>query len=338
MCDFPRFKLSYLFLYLLFCIMVQTNCVAPEQQEPTVISTIQTPSTIETPQLIKTAVVEEIMTITPTSTYTPIPTLTSFPTPTFVPATATPTITPVATLSVQEEGVFLSTLMANNNNCELPCWWGIMPGKTENQVARDLFASQGIDEWISSFDGTYRILNLGYPYGDSPYYSSDIIVQFWVEDGLIEFINVEGSRRQAEDKYLFTQNWQQYNLSQILRRFGMPSYVILNPEVSADSGTFFYQLGLSYPSLGIEVSYIIEPSVLVNGSRQICSDFEQVNYIYLTLFPPERVADVPVAIIPNHTEAYLSWETVTESTLEIFYEMFQDADVPTCIEVDINSS
>lgn len=177
-------------------------------------------------------------------------------------------------------------------------------------------------------------MDLGYPQGNSPYYSGDVGLQLWVEDELIQFIDVEGSRRQDEDRYLFTRDWQQYNLSEILRRFGMPFYVTLVAEVSADPGPHYYQLGLSYPSLGIEIRYIIAPSVLNSGKEQICSNFEHVNFIHLILYPPERVADVPVDIIPNHLDVYTPWEAVTGSNMETFFETFQDADESVCVEID----
>lgn len=333
MSDLCRYKICYNLLLVIFCLVILANCTTQKELEPTSDVPIQSSTEVVIIQPTVTLGSE----ITNTQMPTPVSTETAamvHATATFTPVAATPTITPIATLSVLEEGEFLRMLMANNGNCDLPCWWNITPGITEDQAARDMFASQGIDDWIASFDGTYRIMSLGYPYADSPYYSSDVLMQLWVEDNVIQFIRVEGSRRQDEERHLFTRDWQQYKLSSILKSFGIPTYVTLTPEISADAGPSYYQLRLSYDSLGIEVSYIVAPEVSNGGKEQICSDFEHTNYIYLVLYPPERVTDVPVNIIPNHLDDYISWEAMTGMNLENFYETFENANESVCVEID----
>lgn len=111
------------------------------------------------------------LSITSTNTISSLPTeIAAFPSskPTRVLITTTspnptPTFTPVATLSIEQEGTLLSSLLANNGGCELPCWWGITPGLTGVVEARDFFVLQGVDDWVESFDGTYALIGFGYP-------------------------------------------------------------------------------------------------------------------------------------------------------------------------------
>ena len=70
-------------------------------------------------------------------TFTPLPdvkpsetaTLTHTPTntPTLIP---TLTWTPLPTLSAEAAHAKIKELLKTNGGCELPCWWGIIPGKT----------------------------------------------------------------------------------------------------------------------------------------------------------------------------------------------------------------
>lgn len=330
------FKPHHCVWFLFFYVMTLTSCGSPEEQESTPIAIPQTPTPIGITQVPQTAVISVTNTAIPTFANTSTPTVILSSTPTSIPPTITPTITPIPTLSVQGEGVLLSELMASNGDCEIPCWWGITPGQTNAQAARDMFASQGIDDWVPSLR-TY-LMSLGYPHGDSPYYSGDVSMRFGVEDGLIQFIDVTGNRRQGEDGYLFTRDWQQYSLAEMLNFFGIPSYVTLTAEIPADAGPHYYKLGVSYASLGIEIHYIIAPLALNYGKEQICSDFEYVNFIRLILYPPDQAADIPVGIIPNSLDVYTSWETETGSNLEAFYEMFRDMNHPLCIEIGSNTS
>lgn len=253
MAALSRRGLRRTFWLLTFGVIALAGSTAPEQQESAMVAATQVFTPSPTYQPTGTTFV------TPTSTITP--------TPTPPPPTAIPTVQPVPTLSVLEEGALLSELMADNGGCELPCWWGISPGQTAAQAAKSMFASQGIGRWDASFDGSYSVISLGHPYADSPYYSSDVSLKLWMEGELVQFIDVEGRRRSGEDSFLFDQDWSQYNLAGILGSLGKPAYAALFAEIPADSGPHYYQLRLSYPSLGIEIWYLIAPLPLSNGGE-----------------------------------------------------------------------
>jgi hypothetical protein len=251
----------------------------------------------------------------------------NLPTSTSGPPTGTPTITPAPTLSPEQEGDFLSSLMSNNGGCELPCWWGVTPGQTGEQEARDLFASQGVDDWTFSDDS--RILGIGYPRTDNSGYFRDVIVQFWVDDNLIQYIGVEGSYRRELNSF-FVRDWQAYSPAEILGRYGIPDYI----EFVEVENSPYFRLGLSYESGGIQISYIMPFESLNNGNRKICLDLENVDHIYLSLYFPERTSQVPVGIIPTRLDNYTSWETATGLSKEDFQQLVENDISPPCIEVD----
>ncbi len=92
----------------------------------------------------ETEVVIKRQTITETSAVTITKTFQPTRTPTFEPSpTPLPTWTPIPTLNTQDAHDYVNKLMETNGECEfLPCWWGIIPGKTTWMEA---------DQFLSSF-------------------------------------------------------------------------------------------------------------------------------------------------------------------------------------------
>ncbi len=78
----------------------------------------------------------------PTATIKPVTiTATRQSTATRIAITATLIPSPMPTLSLEEKEIVTSELYKTNGNCELPCWWGIVPGETEWQTAKLLLNS-----------------------------------------------------------------------------------------------------------------------------------------------------------------------------------------------------
>lgn len=251
------------------------------------------------------------------------------PADTPAPSTSTPTTTPVPTLSPEQEGAFLSLLLGNNGDCELPCWWGVTPGQTGSQEARDLFASQGIDDWVISHDENYALMGLGYPKSGSSSYFRDVIIRFEMENNLIQYIGVEGNYRRELNSQLL-QDWYSYSPSEILKRFDIPSYI----ELVEVENSPYYRLTFSYELLGIEISYIVPFKSLDNGKSEVCFDLQNVDFIGLSLYSPENTKDVPVGIIPNRLDSYTSWETTTGLNKENFRQLLEDDRNLPCVEVN----
>jgi hypothetical protein len=116
-------------------------------------------------------------------------------------------------------------------------------------------------------------------------------------------------------------------LAEILNRYGVPSYV----EMVKIPNSPYYRLETSYMANGIEVSYIIQPTI-ANDEKLVCPNIETIDSIHLTLYPPEQINDIP-RIIPNRLDDYSSWESITGSDLDTFYETFRYLNNSTCVEV-----
>jgi len=302
-------------LLLAGCLLAQEN--VPEATNIAESVSVELVTPMATVTATPTTIV--IPTLTATSTATSSPTKTKFP-PTSTP---TPTPTPVPTLSTVEEGELLSALLIGNAGCELPCWWGVIPGQTSAQVARDLFASQGIDDWTVSFDGTYVITHFGYP-GEDGRYFPHVTVQFNLEYNIIQWVGVSGNYNQEEVRSLFIRDWQSYSASALLNRYDMPTYIEFAPVENSP----YYRLELTYASLGIMITYIVPFERLENEEVRVCFNPEVVGYIYLTLFAPDAENSTPYPV-----DESIFWEVATGLDGETFRQMFLDTSTPPCVEV-----
>lgn len=313
-------------------LVTLTSCLSPRGSMEFFPTSTAVQSMTPPPEDITDTIINSTKTpMVPTSS--PVVNLTpSFiPTSTVVFPTSMSSFTPIATLSIEEEGAFLSELMSNNGGCELPCWWGITPGETTEQSAQNQFVRWGIDQWYPS--GSYRLVGLGYAYPNSSYYIPETAVKFWVDKRIVEFIHVSVQHPTQGVEMEFYRDWQYFQVDKILNRFGLPNYLGLNAGIP-EAGVKSYILHFFYPNHGIEISYVIESELLDNGQRQICFEFSKYKFITLNLYQPGRLDNIPEQIIPNHLENYTSLEEVTGLTIEGFYELYHSADDTPCLLVN----
>lgn len=237
------------------------------------------------------------------------------------------TLTPIPTLSVEQLGNLLSELMDTNADCELPCFWGVRPGITTVQEAKDIFENQGV-EW-----GENTII-LGYARGDGSFYYPDVFVSFSIMNDIVEAIRVEGTRDQYDLAFKFTEDWNQYNPAMMLARFGMPTEIYLASPFFAEANVpNEYQLSFSYPSLGIVIDYSIVAEALGTGRSKLCFAIDHVQKIFLNLNVPDDLNEQNISG-PDMAENVKSWEEATGMSVEEFSDLLMDSENQKCVEVD----
>ena len=247
-----------------------------------------------------------------------------------LPPTVTATITPAATLTIEEESDYLSELMTHNGSCELPCWWGIVPGQTQVQAARDKFAQAGVDRWSEAFDGQYAQLFLGHEREEIPYYLADVGFRLYPGHGTVEIIHVLAGGIQGIPSD-FLQEWQPFALSTVLTNYGVPSYIQFEEIPRTEPGTPQYLVVVSYPETGMEFQYRVPAERLADTSDRVCLDLKSVLSLEIVLFVPSRIEDVPFTLVPKLTE-YKSWKEITDTENVVFYDIFA-REGPACIDV-----
>jgi hypothetical protein len=167
-----------------------------------------------------------------------------------LPNTASPieTLTPAPILSTvlshQDAYKVLQELYEDNGDCQLPCYWKIIPGETLWQDVSTFLSSMGR---IYGPGGTTKVASYSVVFEGIDDPIGGIAPTFWVETGVVKAIALNGNEvRQDFD----------YSLSGLLKEFGEPEEIWIRPIAESGDNQPFYYLVLMYPSKGILVNLL----------------------------------------------------------------------------------
>ena len=265
----------------------------------------------------------------PTSTVTLTPQLTATRRPTLTQTPAsTPTVTPTSfpTLDSKAKLDYVIRSLKTNRGCELPCWWGITPGKTKWNEMLNSFAAQGID---SRDEGQ---LNLGVVDRSAP-----LDVTFQQENDLVQAIDVKVDSYDTLGHPQYADAWHRYTLDQMLSQYGIPTQVYLELTIGAGDWSpgmkQSYDLWLAYDNKGIAIRY---PGELIRDNRGyfVCPVFGNVGGIEIRLQSPN--SHTPVVKLEMGYQGYEvngSLKELTGINPQEFYEMFTQVPPQGCLLV-----
>ena len=134
--------IKYSLILLLFISMVLSGCLKNN------VNTEADPTKVETTETVvmETKLVQSTtLALTPTRQETTYPTITKIVRETSTP---TPTIT-VTWVPPTLNDYSIQTLIDTNGNCELPCWWGLVPGVTTKAQSLSFLEKIGINNYKS---------------------------------------------------------------------------------------------------------------------------------------------------------------------------------------------
>jgi hypothetical protein len=243
---------------------------------------------------------------TPISTSTP----TLAPTPTL---TLTPTITPLPTLAPDKAKEKIAQLWKENANCDLPCFWGIVPENTRIEEVQNLFKSLNI--FLADMDdGTFDA-------GISSEGGLDGYVTFSVQDQVVQGVQIDLSSLQFNK--VPAEDWSAFNPKKVLAQYGTPSNVeffVSTPHDGNDSyKIFWYDMLLYYENIDMMIEYgfgIPHPQ----NSFHICPNLQGKNsFDYVTISLGKQVSDPSL----SHGTPL---ETSSSITLEDFYRILTTKD------------
>ena len=266
------------------------------------------------------------------------------PTPNLKLPTQTPiptfTLEPIPTLTSEQEANLVTTMLESNGGCELPCWWGIIAGKTTYKGALALFTSLGISLGNAG-------LTLDTPH---PKHTFDYRLNVGLDDtgSVIQSIKAVGEvynslTYEGQLSARFTHDWQRYAWSQILAEYGPPSQVRINLSSTNYSTPASYKLILFYESLGMAIQYDgLAKDIDVQRVRA-CPRFENITGIHVTLISPKQskalldTALPPDPLLQNTTgvrviDLWPSLENATGMNVQTFYKTFKDVKSQGCLE------
>lgn len=170
--------------------------------------------------------------------------------------TPSPTIilTTFDTLEPAQVTETLQPLMKDPMNCAVPCFWGIIPGKTSFDKARTFFSQLGFTpfEGINPNSGVY-FYSISYD-SDTGHDSS---VTFHIKNNLVEDIKVTPNIPEPKDGS--PREWIAYSPETLIKRYGSPSSVRFT--VSS------YGVAGSPQNIGINmIMYFDTPDLIVHYS------------------------------------------------------------------------
>ncbi len=186
-------------------------------------------------------------------------------------STVIPTVTPLPTLNSQEAEKTIAALMNTNNDCEAPCFWRIIPGKTTYKEVKNYLWYMGTEIWETTIDGN-EIVQGSYNL------QNDIEVSFisYFQDGVVE--SIRASITSPNNINTNNRQWSAYSPETLIARYGPPSEV----KVEIDRGPAqAFSMVMFYETRDLIIEYvgykILQHS---EGEPEICpliADFTHVS-------------------------------------------------------------
>lgn len=244
--------------------------------------------------------------------------------------------TPMPTLSPEEALRFTMDLY-ENNNCDLPCWWGVIPGKTDWRDAWQFLRqfTTNNQPWQLAFhenksSPNYYIfkayLNVPKSTNQEHYFTlNDLYFKINKETFKVDYIHVN------------TGNIDAYIIPNILNKYGMPQEVYIDPAWSQLEYYNGISILLYYPQYGFLSSHFTTVGNDDWTKPQITACFQK--YTELSIWPQERQIDIQklatlgISSVSEITIKYLKpLEKVSDFTIAKFYATFSNNNLQPCIQ------
>lgn len=267
-----------------------------------------------TPQLTKSP------DVTPSVAQTTLPTSTATVEPTAT-RTSLPTLSPV------EGETLLRSLLQTDENCPLPCWWGIHPGVTTWQEIEPFLESFASEMYRSSNPRSSLVsyeLNFYFPNREAPTTSHWAL--YYIEEGTVSDIelNVSNSLNGSST----------YSLRTVLGKYGAPEEVWIGTYDNTPSGVRPFRITLIYSGRGFVVSYETR-NVRKEGEAIVGCPLEPLPLAFLWLteegsaitFEQARSATLHI----GDDQLYLPLSEATDLTIEEFYQLFTETTGDNCL-------
>ncbi len=297
--------------------------------------------TMEVPKTSNGENALSLFTVTPqVMTHTPLPASVTV-TKQAMSLSVTPTMTPTTQPTADNEQASIPTppgkglkeqvlwLYETNNGCQLPCWWGIVPGQTDWQTAKELLSRFDQDIYRNTLPSGEIYYGVNIPLPLEVFSEDRTELGVLVRDGIVVAIQTSVSIGDTPPDHL-----SQYMLSTVLTTHGQPAEVWLSTSFAPfEHNELPFDMLLFYPEKGIMALYNdngIKEGDIVRGCPQ--QDPARV----FTLWSPtlgwtfEKVKNDSSA----YNVAYLPLEETTELSISEFYETFKNPDNLTCLETE----
>lgn len=247
-----------------------------------------------------------------------------------------PLFTPLPTLLVDEQESYIKEFLEAKTDCQLPCWWGITPGKTSWQDSETLLRHLGATiKQFQSETGEYNygVLLRGLPELDLSFYDNV------TPNSIVDKIFVSGNKGGGQDQKEFEDFWKSYSPKEIMTKYGVPSRILLDTIGTlgnTGTGKHGYTVWIFYDSLGFMIRY--GGFIADEETFRFCFNLNQgandIHHIELTLqhqgyaFPLEH----DDSILGSASPRGLPLQDITGISVEKIHQLFTQIEKPYCLE------
>ena len=274
------------------------------------------------------AVISPTTTIRTAATYSP--TLRTLP-------TITPTFTPQPTLTTGEQDIHVRELLKTNAGCQLPCWWGISPGKTSWKDAEHFLRYLGATIGQTELE-TGATLHWAKLQGNSSYISPGFI-EGEVQEGIVDTIFVGGNHSGTQNQSDFESMWESYSPKQIVTKYGVPSRVLLDTTGEtglSPTGANGYTIWIIYDQLGFMIRFVgfVADLPVYHFCPELQKGADDISHINLTLQYPDNPLPLEWddAILSTQPSRAKSIQEAAGISVDEFYRLFTQTDEPACFD------
>jgi hypothetical protein len=207
----------------------------------------------------------------------------------------------------------LNKLLLDDTECSALCLWGIIPGRTTSDEAKNIFRNYGMNnEIITNNDKVY--FNIRHEFTSGLTISANLPII----NNIVESISLQISPERQ--KLGIEREWLAYSPETLVKRYGAPSRV----DFSADWGfpTPTIEMVMYFDDKNFIIQYISEP--LINQEKyQLCPLTMQFDTVRLwmgknPIYPPSKG---------------LSLEEVTSFSLDEFSKLLNTEPTNACFEL-----
>jgi len=259
-----------------------------------------------------------LQTIVPINTFPPEPTQTRIFSPTFSP---------------QDGARVFHEWVWGNNECELPCWAGITPGKTTWQE------SMNIMETMTGYLSLDSYLNVECAFGPcneirwalyENFYATGYVYSKLPENKIhLLYIEIDNSNE--------ADNLNLISLQEMLQIYGRPSTVLLSAETDLPGGDAYLILVLVYPENRFIVTFTSFAEI--NNEMMIVCNPSNIQTLVVVDNKEQLMSVDAIANAEETKNLHVDvWHKPVEDamgmSIDTFYETYRDSD--SCINTPVN--
>jgi hypothetical protein len=253
-------------------------------------------------------------------------------------------------MSLAEQNQYWIDLISTNNECKLPCWLGLIPGKaTEDDISSLLYPISGRHSALPTTDYVRKDSIFTVETSDG---FPELYFDLFDQNGILlrVYVVTDSLNRPPSDPIYapqLTEAMQIYSLDQVLTIYGKPSRVLIGVKSGpAEAGApWLYHLFVVYDNLGFMIYYEGGDLHRSGDTISVCPSYLKLNYLNLFLQSPESdssldmfVKDIDGLSLQDMVSQgmFMDIKSATNLSPEDFYMKLKQSNTETCIETDAN--